>query len=101
VLAAAGADRVLSGGAGHLADGELLDLADTPIRVHATPGTDPNHLAFELPEMGVVLVGDLEGGGASRTIPEPVDETALRRSRERIAGLGRAARLPAHDREGR
>lgn len=101
VLAAAGADRVLSGGAGHLADGELLDLADTPIRVHATPGTDPHHLAFELPAAEAVLVGDLEGGGASRTIPEPVDQAALGRSRERIAALGRAARLPAHDREER
>ncbi len=101
VLAAAGAAGVLPGGARPLVDGDLLDLADTPVRVHATPGTDPAHLAFDLPEAGAVLVGDLEGGRPSRGIPQPVDEAALSRSRERIASLGRPARFPAHDREGR
>ncbi len=67
---------------------DVLGFADVEVRVHATPGTHPDHLAFELPSEGAVLVGDLFGPGPSRSIPEPVDEDALRRSRAQVTGLG-------------
>lgn len=97
IMAADGASPYLAGGAEPLADGTVLDLADVPIRVHATPGTHPHHVALEVAEAGAVLVGDLDGGGPGRGIPEPVDERSLARSRRGIAGLRGLARLPAHD----
>ncbi len=100
IHAAAGARRVLPSEVVTLEDGDLLDLADVEVRVHATPGTHPDHLAFAVPAAGVVLVGDLEGPGPSRTMPGPVDEAALRRSREAIGGLG-GRRLAAHRGPGR
>jgi glyoxylase-like metal-dependent hydrolase (beta-lactamase superfamily II)/8-oxo-dGTP pyrophosphatase MutT (NUDIX family) len=96
ILAGPGAVRVLASPVSVVTDGEGVRLADIPIRVHATPGTHPDHLAFELPEAGAVLVGDLDGPGATRSIPGPRDEAALGRSRERVARLGRPARLAAH-----
>jgi glyoxylase-like metal-dependent hydrolase (beta-lactamase superfamily II)/8-oxo-dGTP pyrophosphatase MutT (NUDIX family) len=95
VMAAPGASRRLAGGCEPLADGEWLDLADTPVRVLATPGIHPDHLAFDLPEAGAVLTGDLDGGAAGES-PGPVDVPQLERSWERIRALGPRARLPAH-----
>jgi glyoxylase-like metal-dependent hydrolase (beta-lactamase superfamily II)/8-oxo-dGTP pyrophosphatase MutT (NUDIX family) len=96
VHAATGARELLAAPVTPIADGDLLELADVPVRAHATPGTDPDHLAFEIAGQGVVLVGDLEGPGPTRAIPEPVDARALARSRERVLGLGATARLGAH-----
>ena len=95
ILASAGATRVMSSDFVAIEDGDRLAFADVEIRVHATPGTHPDHLAFEVPEADVVLVGDLEGPGPSRSIPTPVDAAALRRSRGLVEGLGRP-RLAAH-----
>jgi glyoxylase-like metal-dependent hydrolase (beta-lactamase superfamily II)/8-oxo-dGTP pyrophosphatase MutT (NUDIX family) len=94
ILASAGASEVLSSEIVAIEDADVLGYADVEIRVIATPGTHPDHLAFALPSEGVVLVGDLEGPGPSRAIPEPVDEAALGRSRTRVADLG--DRLAAH-----
>ncbi len=88
ILASPGASAVLSSEVVPIEDGDVLGFADVAIRVHATPGTHPDHLAFELPSEGVVLVGDLFGPGASRAIPEPVDEAAVSRSRGRVEGFG-------------
>jgi 8-oxo-dGTP pyrophosphatase MutT (NUDIX family)/glyoxylase-like metal-dependent hydrolase (beta-lactamase superfamily II) len=96
VHAGSGAHRVLVSDITPLADGDLVELADTPIRVHATPGTHVDHLAFEVVAAGAVLVGDLEGPGPSRAIPEPVDRAALARSRARIGALPGRTRLAAH-----
>ncbi len=96
VLAAAGARQVLVSDIEPLGDGDQLGLADTEVRVLATPGTHPDHLAFDVPEAGVVLVGDLEGPGPSRAVPEPVDLASLARSRAMIDALGGRVRLAAH-----
>ena len=88
ILAAPGARAVLSSELVPIEGADVLGFADVEMRVHATPGTHPDHLAFELPSEGVVLVGDLFGPGPSRSIPEPVDEDALRQSRARVTGLG-------------
>jgi 8-oxo-dGTP pyrophosphatase MutT (NUDIX family)/glyoxylase-like metal-dependent hydrolase (beta-lactamase superfamily II) len=95
ILASAGATRSMSSEIVAIEDGDRLAFADVEIRVHATPGTHAGAFAFEVPAEGVVLVGDLEGPGPSRSIPEPVDEPALRRSRELVEGLG-GRRLAAH-----
>jgi glyoxylase-like metal-dependent hydrolase (beta-lactamase superfamily II)/8-oxo-dGTP pyrophosphatase MutT (NUDIX family) len=95
VLAAPGAVRVLSDGVEPLFDGRELDLADTPVRVLAAPGTHPDHLVFQLPEANALLTGDLDGRCA-RGIPEPMDERALATSRERIARLGPMVSHGAH-----
>ncbi len=97
VRAAAGARRVLVSDVEPLVDGEVVTDADVPIRVHVTPGTHPDHLAFEVPGAGVVLVGDLEGPGPSRTIPGAVNEAALARSRAEVRALGDLRHLAAHD----
>ena len=97
ILAGAGAARLLSSAVESVADGARLDVADVPILARATPGTHPDHLAFELPTLDVVLVGDLEGPRASKSIPEPVDEPRLARSRAAVRELGRALHLAAHD----
>ncbi len=97
VRASAGARHLLASEVMPLVDGERVDEADIEIRVHATPGTHPDHLAFEVPAADAVLVGDLEGPGPSRTIPEPVDPRELARSRRKVSALGRSHRLAAHD----
>jgi glyoxylase-like metal-dependent hydrolase (beta-lactamase superfamily II)/8-oxo-dGTP pyrophosphatase MutT (NUDIX family) len=101
VLAAAGAGRLLPDAIVALADGDLADLVDTRVRVHAMSAPHDDHVVFELPDAGAVLVGDLDGGGPSRAIPVAGDDAALGRSRERIRGLGPATWLPAHGRERR
>jgi 8-oxo-dGTP pyrophosphatase MutT (NUDIX family) len=94
ILASAGATAVLSSEVIAIEDADVLGYADVEIRVVATPGTHPDHLAFALPTERVVLVGDLEGPGPSRAIPEPVAGDALRRSRARVVDLGEP--LAAH-----
>jgi 8-oxo-dGTP pyrophosphatase MutT (NUDIX family) len=95
ILASPGASAVLSSDIVAIEDADVLGFADVEFRVHATPGTHADHLAFELPSEGVVLVGDLYGPGPSRAIPEAVDEAAVSRSRGRVEGLG-GRRLAAH-----
>jgi 8-oxo-dGTP pyrophosphatase MutT (NUDIX family)/glyoxylase-like metal-dependent hydrolase (beta-lactamase superfamily II) len=97
ILAGAGARVLLASTLEPVDDGAILDVADIPIRVHATPGTHPDHLAFELPTADAVLVGDLEGPGPARAIPEAVDERLVRRSRDAVRRLDRASHLAAHD----
>ena len=95
ILAAPGASGVLSSDMVPIEHGDVLGFADVEIRVHATPGTHPDHLAFELREMDAVLVGDLYGPGPSRAIPEAVDDAALSRSRGLVEGLA-GSKLAAH-----
>ncbi len=71
---------------------------DVAILVHATPGTHPDHLAFEVPAADVVLVGDLEGPAADAGRSRSRWTTcAWRDPCERYRGLHRAIHLAAHD----
>jgi endoribonuclease LACTB2 len=97
IFAAAGAGRLLPSPVEPLADGAVLPAGDVPLRAHATPGVDPDHLAFEVVDGGAVLVGDLLGSGPSRAIVGPRDETALAASRLRVGALGASILLPGHD----
>ena len=95
ILASAGALAVMSSDIVPIEDRDVLGFADVEIRVHATPGTHADHLAFSLPGEGAVLVGDLVGPGPSRAIPESADEAALSRSRSLVEGLA-GHRFAAH-----
>jgi hydroxyacylglutathione hydrolase len=80
-----------------LADGDRLGLGDVPLAAVATPGTDPAHLAFDVPSEMAVLTGDLFGTGLPAALPEPVDRTLVAYSRSRVEALGPRRRLGAHD----
>jgi glyoxylase-like metal-dependent hydrolase (beta-lactamase superfamily II)/8-oxo-dGTP pyrophosphatase MutT (NUDIX family) len=97
VLAGAGVGPEVFAGVRELADGEAVDLGDLPLRVLATPGPDPAHLAFDVPEAGCVLTGDLFDPGPPMAVPEPRDAAATNRSRAAVEALGPRRRLGAHD----
>jgi glyoxylase-like metal-dependent hydrolase (beta-lactamase superfamily II)/8-oxo-dGTP pyrophosphatase MutT (NUDIX family) len=79
-----------------LADGDRLPAGDTELRVQATPGPRPDHLALELVGCGIVVAGDLVGGRASRAVLGPPNDTAWRVSLDRLASLRPALVLPGH-----
>ena len=78
-----------------LADGRLPADVDVPVRVIATPGPRPDHVAYAVGE-GIVLVGDLVGGRAARAILAPPDEAACQASVERIGRADPTLLLPGH-----
>lgn len=63
-----------------LVDGDLMPVGDVPLRVVATPGPTPDHLAFVVGEGRVVIGGDLDGARGARSIPGPTDDAAWARS---------------------
>jgi len=80
-----------------LADLELLDAGDVPLRAILTPGPRPDHVAYLAGDGEFVLVGDLEGPRGARSILRPPDEGAWASSVERLAGLAPTAfRLIGH-----
>jgi len=53
---------------GALRDGQLLEVAGTPVHVLHTPGHAPGAVCFSIPDLGVVLTGDtLFQGGPGAT----------------------------------
>ncbi|MFT7840233.1 MBL fold metallo-hydrolase [Saccharothrix sp. BKS2] len=53
---------------GELADGQVLDIAGTGLRVLHTPGHSPGACCFHVPELGAVFTGDtLFRGGPGAT----------------------------------
>lgn len=63
-----------------LVDGDLVPVGDVPLRVVATPGPTPDHLAFVVGEGRVVISGDLDGVRGARSILGPTDDAAWARS---------------------
>lgn len=41
-----------------LSDGDIIELGDSCLKVYATPGHEPGHLAFFHPQDGVLITGD-------------------------------------------
>lgn len=86
-----------------LEDGDALETDAGALRVVATPGHAPEHLALHwhdgaAPARGAVFVGDLmmgEGDTALVAHPEG-DLAAYLRSLDRVAALGAAVFYPAH-----
>ena len=100
VLVGPGGGRHLPYEAMELADGEIVDAGDVPLRVVATPGPRPDHVAFVVGEGQVVVAGDLDGVRGARSILGPPDEAAWQRSVAALRSVAPRARwLPGHPRE--
>ena len=81
-------DAVLSSEIVAIEDGDASGSPTSRSASTRRPGTHADHLAFEVPAEGVVLVGDLEGPGPSR-----VDPGAGRRGgAQPVTRTGRGAR---------
>lgn len=74
---------------GALADGMVLEVAGTRVRVLHTPGHAPGAVCFSVPDLGVMFSGDtLFAGGPGATGRSYSDEpTILRSIRERLLVL--------------
>jgi glyoxylase-like metal-dependent hydrolase (beta-lactamase superfamily II)/8-oxo-dGTP pyrophosphatase MutT (NUDIX family) len=96
VLAGPGAARRLPYAVRELVDEAVIDAGDIGLRVLATPGPRPDHLAFAADDLGVVLTGDLDGRHGARSIPPPIDAPALAASAARVERLGGFLRLGGH-----
>ena len=80
-----------------LADLELLDACDVPLRVVLTPGPRPDHMAFIVGDGAFVITGDLDGVRGARSVPGPPDSAAWSASLDRLARLAPdARRLAGH-----
>jgi glyoxylase-like metal-dependent hydrolase (beta-lactamase superfamily II)/8-oxo-dGTP pyrophosphatase MutT (NUDIX family) len=65
-------------------DGVPVDECDIRLRVVATPGLEPEGLAFIVGEGQFAVTGDLDGTRGARSIFGPPDEDALRESVARL-----------------
>jgi glyoxylase-like metal-dependent hydrolase (beta-lactamase superfamily II) len=66
-------------------DGGVIDAGDVPLRVVATPGLEPEALAFVVGEGQFAVAGDLDGVRGARSIFGPVDNEAWQHSVARLA----------------
>jgi glyoxylase-like metal-dependent hydrolase (beta-lactamase superfamily II)/8-oxo-dGTP pyrophosphatase MutT (NUDIX family) len=97
VLVGPGGGRHLPYETRELVDGEVIRDGDVALRVVATPGPRPDHLAFVLEEGQVVIAGDLDGVRGARSILGPPDEAAWQRSAAALRSVAPGARwLPGH-----
>jgi glyoxylase-like metal-dependent hydrolase (beta-lactamase superfamily II)/8-oxo-dGTP pyrophosphatase MutT (NUDIX family) len=87
VVVGPGGGRSLPYEVRELADRAPVPGGDVPLRVVATPGARPDHVAFADEAGRFVLAGDLDGRRGARSITGPVDEAALNASRERVRRL--------------
>lgn len=80
-----------------IADDAVFHEGDVAVRVVATPGPAPEHLAFLVGEGQFAITGDLEGGRGARSVPGPRDEAAWQRSVARVRSAApEAAWLGGH-----
>ena len=99
VHAAPGRSRDLPFQVVAVADGDVVPGPDVPLRVVATPGPTPDHVALLVGEGRLALVGDLDGVRGSRSIPGPTDQAAWSRSEARLRSVAPDARwLAGHPR---
>jgi glyoxylase-like metal-dependent hydrolase (beta-lactamase superfamily II) len=97
ILAGPGGGRSLPYPVRELADLELLDAGDVPLRVIVAPGPRADHLAYVVGDGGFVVTGDLDGVRGARSIPGAPDAAAWAASLERVEQLAPGARrLPGH-----
>jgi glyoxylase-like metal-dependent hydrolase (beta-lactamase superfamily II)/8-oxo-dGTP pyrophosphatase MutT (NUDIX family) len=92
VFAAVGAGHDLPYEVRELADGDVLDVGDVPLRAVVAPGPRPDHLAFVIGDGGWVLAGDLDGVRGARAMPAPGDDAAWARSVARLRAEAPGAR---------
>ena len=68
-----------------VADGSVIDVGDVPLRVVATPGLEPEMLAFVVGEGQFAVTGDLDGERGARSIFGPVDDGEWQQSVAHLA----------------
>jgi glyoxylase-like metal-dependent hydrolase (beta-lactamase superfamily II)/8-oxo-dGTP pyrophosphatase MutT (NUDIX family) len=95
VFGGPGVGRDLAFDVRELADGERLPAGDTELRVVATPGPRPDHIAIAATDEAAMFTGDLTGGAGHAVLPPP-DADALRASSQAVAALGFNDRFPGH-----
>ena len=79
-----------------LEDGQVVDLGTLTLRALHTPGHAAGHLAFHVPERGVMLGGDLVSGLSTILIGEDGSMEDYLGSLARAHALGCHTVLPAH-----
>jgi ribonuclease/clavin/mitogillin len=80
-----------------LNDGDEIDLQGLTLRAVFTPGHAPGHLAFQLVESRLLVVGDLISGMSTILIdPQQGDMDAYLASLERVQALECRALFPGH-----
>ena len=87
VLVGRGGGRHLPHRVVELGDGLTIDAGDVPVRVVATPGLEPESLAFVVGEGQFAVAGDLDGRRGARSVFGPIDEPSWRRSVERLRAV--------------
>jgi glyoxylase-like metal-dependent hydrolase (beta-lactamase superfamily II)/8-oxo-dGTP pyrophosphatase MutT (NUDIX family) len=91
VFAGPGGGRHLPYRVRELADGAVLVLGDVALRVIATPGPTPEHLAFLVGDGGFAVTGDLDGRRGARSVLAPGDDVAWQRSVSALRSVAPAA----------
>ncbi|MGB7756750.1 MAG: MBL fold metallo-hydrolase [Salinisphaera sp.] len=82
-----------------LAEGEVLAAGETSLVVRHTPGHAADHVAFELPGVGILVAGDALMSDATVVIlPPDGDMGAYFSTLERLAQLALTRIAPAHGR---
>lgn len=80
-----------------LADGAIVAGSDYDLEVIATPGHAANHLAFALPDRGLIFSGDHVMGWATTIVAPPDGSMAdYMASLDRLLGRPEQRYLPAH-----
>jgi recombination protein RecT len=92
ILVGQGGGRYLPHLVVELTDGTVIEGGDVPLRVVATPGVRPDHLAFVVGEGQFAVTGDLDGVRGARSIPGLVDEPARQASIARLREIAPGAR---------
>jgi glyoxylase-like metal-dependent hydrolase (beta-lactamase superfamily II)/8-oxo-dGTP pyrophosphatase MutT (NUDIX family) len=102
VLVGPGGGRHLPFETRELRDGDVIDIGDVALRVVATPGPRPDHVAFAIDGGSDVISGDLDGVRGARSILGAPDEAAWDRSVAALRSVAPGARwLPGHGAVGR
>ncbi len=97
VLVGPGGGRHLPYATHEVRDGEVIDVGDVALRIVATPGPRPDHVAYVVGEGSDVISGDLDGGRGARSILGTPDEAAWQRSAAALHSVAPGARwLPGH-----
>lgn len=91
VHAAPGRSRDLPFQVAAMVDGDVVPGSDVPLRVVATPGPTPDHVAFLVGEGRLALVGDLDRVRGSRSILGATDQAAWSRSEARLRSVAPGA----------
>ena len=99
VLVGPGGGRFLPHEVTEVDEGTLLEAGDVPLRVVATPGPAPEHVAYVVGDGDVAITGDLDGRRGARSVLAPPDRAAWARSEAALRSVAPRARwLGGHPR---